>query len=339
MTMTSRGGLAALLCALLSSVSTAQAQAPMTLKLAHPLPASHYAYVQGIKVFTDAVEAKTNGKVKFEVYPANQLGKDYLTLVKSGVADVAMIVTSYAPDKFPLTAVTELPGLYTSSCDAVGKFWNIAKDGGKLKEGEYDPLGLKVVLVNTLPAYNVMLLNKKVATLADLSGLKVYAPGAGLQKALPLVGAVPVRLTASEIYDAATRGTIDGIAISYSSLAAYKVDTITKYSVEGVGFGSSSWIMALNDRSWSALSADVRQAISEAGAIAQKALCEYMDADNSTTRDRMVKEQGHTVVKLTDEQVKLWNEKLQRTSAEWASQQDAAGKPGTALVKAMEAAK
>ena len=85
----------------------------------------------------------------FEVYPANQLGRDYLTLVNSGVADMAMIVTSYAPDKFPLSAVTELPGLYETSCDAVGKFWNIAQDGGKLDENEYKPLGLKAVFLVT----------------------------------------------------------------------------------------------------------------------------------------------------------------------------------------------
>lgn len=328
-------GMFAALLGLASAATVAQAQDTITLKLAHPLPAGHYAYLQGIKVFTDAVEATTNGKVKFEVYPANQLGKDYLTLVNSGVADMAMIVTSYAPDKFPLSSVTELPGLYSSSCDVVGKFWNVAQDGGKLNESEYGPLGLKVLLVNTLPSYNLMTLTKKVETLPDVSGLKVYAPGAGLQKALPLVGAVPVRLTASELYDAATRGTIDGIAISYSSLAAYKVDSITKYSIEGVGFGSSSWIMTLTDKTWSGLPADVQQAMTDAGALAQKTLCQYMDTDNSATRDRMVKEQGHTVVKLSDEQVELWTEKLQQVAADWASQQDAAGKPGTELLEAM----
>ena len=72
------------------------------------------------------------GKVTFEVYPANQLGRDYYSLLTSGLADIAMVIPFYAGDKFPATSVTELPGLSSGSCEATGKYWELAQPAGAL---------------------------------------------------------------------------------------------------------------------------------------------------------------------------------------------------------------
>jgi TRAP-type C4-dicarboxylate transport system substrate-binding protein len=68
--------------------------------------------VQGGKFFMDRATALSNGRIKFEWYPAEQLGKakDLLALVQTGVADMADVVPGYVPDKLPLSGVAELPG-------------------------------------------------------------------------------------------------------------------------------------------------------------------------------------------------------------------------------------
>lgn len=161
------------------ALAGAAAQAE-TLKLAHPLPANHFVYEQGLKQFTDAVTAATDGEVTFDVYPANQLGKDYLTLLNVGLADVALIVTSYAADKFPLTSVTELPGHYATSCEGTAKTWALAQPGGILDAEEYAPQGFRVLFVSTLTPYRFMTASKKVETVDDVAGLKTYANGAAM---------------------------------------------------------------------------------------------------------------------------------------------------------------
>lgn len=321
--------------AVMAAAGAAQADDVITLKLAHPLPATHYAWEQGISKFTSSVTEKTNGKVKFEVYPANQLGKDSLSLLKHGIADVAMVVVAYAPEKLPLSTVTELPGLSSSSCEGTEKFWNIAKPGGLLAENEHRQLGLHAVFVSTLPPYNLTTISRKVETLEDAGGLKLYAPGAGLDKAARAIGAVPIRITASELFDAVSRGTVDGGLNSYSSLSAYKLDGHLKYGLTGVQFGAASWMLAVSDKTWDSLPEDVRKAIEEAGPASQRELCKWADTDNSTILKRWEAEHGFKVTALSSEQSALWSAKLKTVADDWAKDMDALGKKGSEILEAM----
>ncbi|WP_199087365.1 TRAP transporter substrate-binding protein DctP [Bosea sp. ASV33] len=322
----------------LAALTAASAQEAITLKLAHPLPNTHYAYENGIKKFTDAVTAKSGGKVKFEVYPASQLGKDNYSVVNSGIANIAMIVTSYAPDKFPLTSVTELPTLFSTSCEAMAKYWSLSKPGGILEAREYKPLGLKVLMVSTLPQYSFTTTTKPVKALADVAGLKIFANGAAMDKTVRALGGVPVRLTASELFDAASRGTVDGAVFPYSSLAAYKLEGYIKHSAEGARLGSASWMLAMSEKGWRALPEDVKQAIGDAGLEVQNSLCKYMDDDDGATRRRLESEKGLSVTKLSPDEIKLWHEKLAPVATDWAKEMDSKGKPGTAVIEALRAA-
>lgn len=323
----------------LTALTAADAQEVITLKLAHPLPNTHYAYEKGIKKFTEAVIARTAGKVRFEVYPANQLGKDNYSVVNSGIANIAMIVTSYSPDKFPLTSVTELPTLFSTSCEAMTKYWSLSKPGGILEAREYRPLGLKVLMVSTLPQYSFTTTSKPVNTLADVAGLKIFANGAAMDKTVRALGAVPVRLTASELYDAASRGTVDGAVFPYSSLAAYRLESYIRHSTEGAQLGSASWLLAMSEKGWRALPEDVKTAITEAGLDVQNSLCKYMDEDDRATRQRLETEKGLSVVKLSPEEIERWHEKLAPVVTAWAKEMDSKGKPGTAVIEALRAAR
>lgn len=309
-----------------------------TLKFAHPLSNTHYAYEQGLKQFTDAVTAKTNGEVTFDVYPSNQLGKDYLTLLSSGLVDVAMIVPAYAADKFPLSSVTELPGLYGTSCEGTDMSWAMMKPGGVLDQQELAPLGIRVLFAEALTPNSFMTISKKVETLDDAAGLKIYANGAAMDKAIRALGAVPVTLTAAELYDSMTRGTVDGAGFPYASAAQYKLDSVVHYAVNGTRLGATIFLVAISDRAWSKLSEPMQQALTEAGAEAQQHLCTWLDADLEKTRSRFETEHGHVVTTLSPEQQALWAERLDTVADAWVTEMDAAGKDGTGVLAAMRSA-
>ena len=57
-----------------------------------------------MNVFIEEVEEKTNGRIKFETYPNEQLGKatDSLEMLRSGVADIAPFTVPYHPEELPL---------------------------------------------------------------------------------------------------------------------------------------------------------------------------------------------------------------------------------------------
>src|SRR3954463_6751595 len=122
----------ALALALLASAAyPAAAQEKITLRLAESLPAGHVIHELVAKPFMELVTKGTNGQVIFQEFPAEQLGKakDMAQLTVAGVADVSYIVPSYSSEKYPLTAVAELPGIFDTECQGSLAFYKISHNG------------------------------------------------------------------------------------------------------------------------------------------------------------------------------------------------------------------
>ncbi len=126
---------------LAAGVSPAVAQEKITLRLAESLPAGHVIHELVAKPFMELVTKATNGQVTFQHYPAEQLGKakDMAQLTVAGVADVSYIVPSYSSEKYPLTAVAELPGIFDTECQGSLAFYKISHNGGILETKEFGP--------------------------------------------------------------------------------------------------------------------------------------------------------------------------------------------------------
>ena len=118
---------------LAAATCPAAAQEKITLRLAESLPAGHVIHELVAKPFMELVTKGTNGQVTFQEFPAEQLGKakDMAQLTVAGVADVSYIVPSYSSDKYPLTAVAELPGIFETECQGSLAFYKISHTGGQ----------------------------------------------------------------------------------------------------------------------------------------------------------------------------------------------------------------
>ncbi|MEP3330343.1 TRAP transporter substrate-binding protein DctP [Sedimentitalea sp.] len=313
----------------------AEAQESVTLRLSHPLPVNHYLYVESIQPFTEMVKEKTGGKVQFEVFPASQLGKDAYATLTSGLADLSMIIPFYAGDKFPGTSVTELPNMSTTSCGATEKYWELAQNGGTLAEEEYGPAGLRVLFVNSSVPYPLMNSKKQVAVPQDAEGLKVWAPGAAMSKAARTVGAVPVNFPAPELFDSLKRGTIDGAILLLPSANQYDLQGEIQYVTEGVSLGTGAWFIGMEQERWDKLPQDVRDAIDDAAGAAQELACEFMDAENKRVRTAWIEERGIEFYQPTEDQMKVWSERLETVATQWVEEMDQNGRAGTKLLEAM----
>lgn len=316
-----------------AGMASAQAQ-EKTLKLAHGYPATHFLWEHGVKLFIDDVTKSTDGQVEFEVYPANQLGKDPIILLNTGLADMALITPAIAGGKLALTAVTELPGLYESSCEATGKFWEIAKEGGILNENEYKALGLHVIYVATVPPYSLMTVSKATPDLDALKGLKVRTAGGAMNKTVSALGGVPLQLPGAEMYDALTRGTIDGTIYSRMALPSLKLEGVMKHGVDGVRLGAGSVVLAMTEKAWKALPENVRASMEASSKAAQKAACTWSDEQETAMSKTLVEKNGWTITSLSPEQVDLWNGHIAKVNADWAVELDSSGRKGTETLEA-----
>ncbi len=137
----------------LAATWSANAQAQITLKVADSFPAGHYVTRYMTKPWMEEVTEKTGGKVKFEHYPAEQLGKlkDMLMLAQSGVTDIAYVVPSIVPDKMPLSPVAELPLPEAVGCNGAMAYYKVVNQNSQLRRLDFEANKVRPILVQNLP--------------------------------------------------------------------------------------------------------------------------------------------------------------------------------------------
>ncbi|MCO5066842.1 MAG: TRAP transporter substrate-binding protein DctP [Rhizobiaceae bacterium] len=313
------------------------AQDPITLKLAHGFSTNHWHWTQGMKVFTEAVEKKTDGKVKFEAYHAGQLGSEVIPLLQSGITDLGLLVPSYEGAKLPLSTVTELPGFHTTPCEGGAQFADLAQEEGALYKNEYEPLGFRPLYVMVVAPYHILTTGKKVSNLEELKGLKIRGNGAAMDKTVRALGAVPVRVTGSESYEALSRGTVDGALWNAQAIRAYNLENTIKYDVVGPQLGAASALFVISNKVWSTLDDATKTTFQEAGALAQQNICDFLTKEDKEITEALVKENGLSQQKLSEDELAKWHSLLAPIAEEWATEMNATGRPGTEILDAFKA--
>ncbi len=333
------------LCGVLFSVwgngALAQGKEKLVLRVADSFPTSgHWVVDNSTKFWMEEVTRATGGTVTFEYYPSEQLGKtkDMLALAQSGVTDIAYVAPAFISDnKMPLSGVAELPGSFTTSCQGTLAYWKLATKDGILAERDFAPNGVRLLWgVATLP-YQIMSAKKKIESLKDIEGMKLRTAGAALDLAARKLKAVPVRLATPEIYDALSRGTVDGMIFSFPSLAPYKLDGLVKYATVGESFGALVATYVISEARWKKLPESVQKAMMDAGEEATRRLCASQDRDLEIDIAKF-RQQGLTMVQLPAADKKELQGLLAGVQAEWADGLDKRGKPANEVLKAFRSA-
>lgn len=309
----------------------------LTLRVADSLPAAHFFTREATEFWMSEVGRLTDGRVRFEHFPAGQLGGagDLLSLTQSGAVDIGYVVPSYTADRMPLTAVAELPGTFSTSCEGTLAYWQLAQEGGALFQHQYGPAGVRILFAVVMPPYQAFL-RGPLAGIDDLVGQKLRTSSAGQDAIARRLDAVPIRITAPEVYGALSRGTIDGLIFPTSSVLAWDLGGLVASATSGANFGSAVLTVMISQARWDSLPAEVQAAMAEAGEATTRRICAYTDdvieADSATLEGmgvRFVTPEGEFRARLDAEML--------AARQEWAEQVDAMNMPGSAVLAAFEA--
>lgn len=326
------------ICSIVGASHGALAQETITLRMAGFLPPSHYMVTEGSQVFMDEVTRLTDGKVEWQYFPAQQLGKatEMLNMAQLGVADVLEVAPSYETAKWPLSGVLEMPGNARSSCEAAKAFRSLGDPGGIVYENEYAPTGVRILTYETMPPYSVHS-RVEIASPEAFAGKKLRPAGAGMELSVSALDAVGVKVPSGEIYEAASRGTVDAVMTSFAAAKAYGLRDVAKHAFTGYPFGQGSVFFSISESKFQSLPEDVQNALIEAGKTAEQNLCSYMD-DLETTEMASARDEGTAIYEATDADRVAMDKMLESVGIEWAASVDAQGKPGAATLDAYRAA-
>lgn len=309
------------------------------LRVGDSFPTGHYIPKALTQPFMDQVAKNTNNAVKFEYYPAEQIGKakDFLSLTQSGVIDIAYVAPSFVSDKMPLAAVAELPGSFSKSCEGTAAYWKLAKAGGILDQKEFKPLGIHILFTLVLPPYQVFLSKNKLESLKSLEGLKIRTSGGAKDIAARKLKAVSIQMATPEVHEALSRGTIDGMLFPYSSILSYDLQDMVKYSTVGENFGSFIVTYAISEKRWKSLPPNIQKAMNEAGDAVTASACK-VSQEHESADTKTIQKAGDTLITFSADDKKKVAALMSSVGTEWAQALDKRGKAGTEVLNAYKEA-
>lgn len=223
--------LAGLVLSLAVVCSTAQA-GTYVLKFNHVLGAKE-PYHQGFTNWAKAVEERTKGGLKIEVFHSAQLGveEDIIEQIRQG-ANIGQNTDSARMGNYiPGIAIMNGP-YFAETLEEVAKLRN-APTVKRWVDELANKFGLKVVSFNWVQGYRHFFTNKPVRNPDDLKGLRIRTPPAPIwQESIRALGAAPVALPFGEMYPALQQRAIDGVELVYNNIPAGRFYEVLKYVSE-----------------------------------------------------------------------------------------------------------
>ena len=213
--------------------ATSVAAQEITLRVADSYPTTHINAINA-KTWMDRVTELTDGKVAFEYFPAEQLGKstDLLDAALNGIADIVYAPPLYISDRLPLSTIAALPLVGNISDEAAlnDAWYKLVLE--EINEAELLPQGVRAVRMQVTPAYQIMMRDGKAETLEDLKGKKLRSSGGVQEKSVEALGAIPSAIPAPDLYPAIQRGTVDGSLFNLPTANGYKLQEQLMWSTD-----------------------------------------------------------------------------------------------------------
>lgn len=287
--------------------NTADSKEKITLKLAVSQSATHPIVVEAIEPFMEKVTEATDGQVEFDFYPAEQLGKaaDLLDLTSNGVADIGFIINSYYPSQMPITSpLMGVPGLYTGSYEGSMAYHEINKSSPVL-ESDYLSNGVRPIFSYAAPASELLTAGKEIKVPADLKDMKVRVSGEIANKAMSILGASPINLTVSELYEGFERSVYDAIIANTASSNDYGLGELAEYGTMGLGFGGVGTGLVINEKVYESLPENVQEAIVRIGDELTESNAKFYDAYTADLVQEFM-DDGIDMYELSEDEKAQW---------------------------------
>jgi len=178
------------------------------------------------------VEARSNGRLKIDYYPANQLGSsnEQIDGVIAGTIDVLPLGCNVMGNLGKYWIIDSLPFIFRD------RDHRIKYNNSELNQQRHEDLlkeqGLKVIGYNWYRTPHVLESVKPILKPGDFSGFKMRVPESrGQYIGWKELGTNPVTLPWGEVYLSLKQGVADGVSIPFEMIPEQKFYEVAKYVI------------------------------------------------------------------------------------------------------------
>lgn len=278
--------------------------------------------------------------VEFELFTGGELveTEDDLESLNSGTIDIAMALSpTLDAQRFPYSGVISLPLLDSNAhiaAEAVEKLVESdveIMDGKTFYELEFEDKGLKAFPVHPTETYLISTAKQKLEKADDFNeSIRIRVSSSVHETLVTELGLTPQGLPATEIYDAMSRGALDGALFSVPDWPSYGIDEASNFAISGLSLGHFPMFLTMTEDTWDSFSEDTQSLFeTEASNLIKSAPDFY--ADDVEEILSSFEERGAELVELStmdaDVQTKI-DEALLNTWTLWIDDMEERGHAG-----------
>ncbi len=287
------------------------------------------------KPWMEKVEKESGGRIKFEAYPAMQLGGTPVQLydqARDGVVDVIWTLPGNTAGRFPRIEVFELPFMMNNAEATSKAYWEYFQTQCPDEFKETQVLALQVHGPGMFHS-----VNKPIKSAADLKGMKVRGPTRQVTKLLTSLGATPVGMPLPQIPDALSKGTVEACSIPWEVVPSVKVHELCKFHSEfpadSPALYTTTFVMAMNKAKYEGLAPDLKKVIDNNSGMATSAWLGKTQQGNDANGRKAAVDRGNTIHQFTKEQTQEFTKLSGQVDDEWAADMDKRGFKGKQLLE------
>ncbi|QIE57525.1 TRAP transporter substrate-binding protein [Pikeienuella piscinae] len=269
-----------------------------------------------IPEWKEKIEAASEGTLKIEHYPGGTLGKSplqQLSMVESGVADIAEVVVAYTPGRFPELAVFETPFLVENNLEAGLAAYKMYEKG---LLSDFDDLMLVGIIISG--PYGLAL-NEPLTGPEALEGKRIRAGGPAQTAIVEAMGATPIgNVPAPQIAENISRGLLDGALMAPANLYTFRIADAAFHHNWDVKFGSVAVIFPMRRDKYESLPPKAKAAFDEfTGEYLARKMGEAMDRLEAESKAKIRADDRQTVHEWDDATIAKVREAVAPVTAEW----------------------
>ena len=311
------------------------AQASVTLKFHTFMSPLSNVWLNMHKAWMDKVEKESGGRIKFEAYPAMQLGGNPGQLydqARDGVVDIVWTLPGNTAGRFPRVKAFELPFMMNSAEATSKAYWEYVQTQAPDEFKETQVIALHVHGPGMFHSAA-----KPIRSAADLKGMKVRGPTRQVTKLLASLGAAPVGFPLPQIPDALSKGTVEAVCIPWEVVPSVKVHELSKYHSEfpanAAALYTTTFVMAMNKAKYESLAPDLKKVIDANSGMATSAWLGKVQQGGDAPGRKAAVDRGNTMYTFTNEQAAEFVKLSAQVDDEWAADMDKRGFKGKQLLQ------
>jgi TRAP-type C4-dicarboxylate transport system substrate-binding protein len=310
------------------------AQQGVTLKLHTFMPPMSQVWLTMLKPWMQAVEKASAGRIRFEAYPAMQLGGTAVQLydqARDGVVDIVWTLPGYTAGRFPRIEAFELPFTMNNAQATSRALWSYVQTQCPDEFVDTQVLALHVHGPGVIHTQR-----RAVNAAADLRGMKLRAPTRQVARLLGALGAVPVGMPLPQIPEALSKGAIEGCALPWEAVPSVKVHELTRFHSEfatgAPALYTATFVMAMNKARYAGLPGELRQIIDAHSGLATSAALGRTQQDNDASGRQLASERHNVMHTFTPAQAQEFIQRSAAIDDEWVADMDKRGFKGAVLL-------